>query len=72
MHKIKSIEFVKENLEKKNLSIVEDSLKIEKEFETQNKHIEYCQKRFEEYMRECDIFNKTKIQVHILYRKKAM
>lgn len=63
LHKLKTTEFVREDLDKQKNNLIEERIKIEAEIEMQKKQAEQARKRVEESVRERDVLNKMKTQV---------
>lgn len=63
LNKLRSLEFVREDLEKEKNALIDDRIKIEGEIEVQKKQADQARKRMEESVRERDLLNKMKTQV---------
>ncbi|KAH8963965.1 hypothetical protein BDL97_04G038800 [Sphagnum fallax] len=62
LNKLRSLEFVREDLEKEKNALIDDRIKIEGEIEVQKKQADQARKRMEESVRERDLLNKMKTQ----------
>lgn len=63
LNKLKSAEFVIEDLEKQRSALIEERIKIEKDIEVHKKQADQARKRCEESVRERDVLQKMKTQV---------
>ncbi|CAM6127709.1 unnamed protein product [Calypogeia fissa] len=69
--KLKTVEKQKEDVERQREELISETLKLERDVETQHKASEHERKRLEESIRERDVLNKMKTQAEDQTQKQA-